>query len=47
MPLDSYILAHPEAKYTEAQKQEVIQYLKSVEKEIRVMNDLPAETPKK
>lgn len=47
MPLDSYILAHPEAKYTEAQKQEVIQYLKSMEKEIRVMNDLPAETPKK
>ena len=47
MPLDSYILAHPEAKYTEEQKQEVIQYLKSVEKEIRVMNDLPAETTKK
>ena len=47
MPLDSYVLGHPEANYTDAQKQEVIQYLKSVEKEIRVMNDLPAETPKK
>ena len=46
MPLDSYILAHPEARFTEAQKQEITQYFKSTEKEIRLMNDLPAEISK-
>ncbi|MCB4235638.1 heme-binding domain-containing protein [Kaistella anthropi] len=28
MPLDSYTIIHSEAKYTEAQKQEVLQYFK-------------------
>ncbi|MGZ5209298.1 MAG: heme-binding domain-containing protein [Kaistella sp.] len=43
MPLDSYVLGHPEANFTEAQKQELIKYFKAVESETRLVNDLPAE----
>lgn len=44
MPLDSYLLAHPEAQFTEAQKQELIQYFKLIGDDIRRTNNLPAET---
>ena len=46
MPLDSYIIAHSEAKFSEAQKQEVIQYLKLVESDIRREHQLPDEVKK-
>lgn len=42
MPLDSYVLGHPEAEFTDAQREELTRYFKSVESEIRLMNDLPA-----
>lgn len=44
MPLDSYLLAHPEAQFTEAQKQELIQYFKLIGDDIRRTHNLPAET---
>ena len=46
MPLDSYIIAHSEAKFSEAQKQEVIQYLKLVESDIRREHQLPKKIKK-
>ena len=46
MPLDSYIIAHSEAKFSEAQKQEVIQYLKLVESDIRREHQLPKKEKK-
>ena len=46
MPLDSYIIAHSESKFSEAQKQEVIQYLKLVESDIRREHQLPDEVKK-
>ena len=46
MPLDSYIIVHSEAKFSEAQKQEVIQYLKLVESDIRREHQLPDEVKK-
>ena len=46
MPLDSYIIAHSEAKFSESQKQEVIQYLKLVESDIRREHQLPDEVKK-
>lgn len=46
MPLDSYIIAHSEAKFSEAQKQEVIQYLQLVESDIRREHQLPDEVKK-
>jgi len=47
MPLDSYVLGHPEADFTDAQKQELIKYFKTVESDIRLLNDLPAEKSEK
>lgn len=46
MPLDSYVLGHPDAKFTEAQKIEVTKYLNLVESDIRRENNLPAEIKK-
>ena len=46
MPLDSYIIANSEAKFSEDQKQEVIQYLKLVESDIRREHQLPDEVKK-
>lgn len=43
MPLDSYILAHSEAKFSEAQKQELIKYFKFQANDIRILNNLPTE----
>lgn len=45
MPLESYILMHPEAKFTEAQKKEIIDYFNSIESEIRTVNNIQAEAP--
>ncbi len=42
MPLDSYVLGHPEAKFTEAEKQELIRYFKLAESNIRLEHNLPA-----
>ena len=41
MPLDSYIIAHSEAKLTVAEQKELIDYFKLVSKDVRIMNDLP------
>ena len=46
MPLDSYTIIHSEAKYTEAQKQEVLQYFKKIENDIRTTHNLAPEQRK-
>ncbi|UOE41788.1 heme-binding domain-containing protein [Chryseobacterium suipulveris] len=46
MPMQSYILNHPEAKFTEAQKQELIKYFKFIASDTRILNNLPAEGDK-
>ena len=46
MPLDSYVIAHSEAKFTEAQKKELVQYFKLVENDIRRENNLDPEEKK-
>jgi hypothetical protein len=46
MPLDSYIILHSEAKYTDAEKQELIHYFKTLAEETRLMNTLPTEVEK-
>lgn len=47
MPLDSYVIGHPEAKFSEAQKQELIKYFKFLANDTRILNNLPAETQTK
>ncbi|WP_027377173.1 heme-binding domain-containing protein [Kaistella palustris] len=47
MPLDSYVLGHPEAKFSAAQKQEIIQYFKLIEADIRRSHNLPPDAKKK
>lgn len=46
MPLDSYVMGHPEAKFTEAQKKELIEYFKMVESDTRNSHNLPPEGKK-
>lgn len=46
MPLDSYVLGHPEANFSEAEKKELIEYFKLVESDIRITNNLPEEVKK-
>ncbi len=43
MPLDSYVLGHPEADLTHQQRTELVQYFQQIEKELRLLNDLPPE----
>lgn len=43
MPLDSYVIGHPEAKLTDEQRKHLVEYFKTIEAEIRLMNNLPAE----
>ena len=43
MPLESYLLMHPEAKFTDAEKKEMVDYFKYIEEEIRVSNNIPGE----
>lgn len=47
MPLDSYVLIHSEAKLSAPQQQELIQYFKRVENDIRTANNLPAKEKNK
>ncbi|MBU4539517.1 MAG: heme-binding domain-containing protein [Weeksellaceae bacterium] len=47
MPLDSYVLIHSEAKLSAPQQQELMQYFKRVENDIRTANNLPAEEKNK
>ena len=41
MPLDSYVIAHAEAKLSTSDKKELIDYFKLVEQDTRIMNNLP------
>lgn len=41
MPLDSYLLAHPEAQLTEAQKTELVQYFNLMESDLMLFNEIP------
>lgn len=47
MPIESYLLAHSEAKFSPAQKDQLVKYFRMVESEIRLMNNLPPEEHKK
>lgn len=46
MPLDSYIIVHPEAKLTLSDQKEMVDYFKRVAQDIRILNNLPAEAKK-
>ena len=46
MPLESYVVGHPEAKFSEAERQELIKYFKMVESDIRRENNLGPEEKK-
>ena len=41
MPLDSYVIAHAEAKLSAADKKEVIEYFKFVAKDTRILSEIP------
>lgn len=43
MPMDSYILGHPDAQFSDAQKQELIEYFKFMAQDIRILNHLSNE----
>ena len=43
MPLDSYVLGHPEANFSPEQKEQLIKYFKMLESDTRLMNNLPPE----
>lgn len=43
MPLDSYVLGHPEAQFTTEQRNELVKYFKLMENDIRLQNNLPPE----
>ncbi len=47
MPIESYLLGHSEAKFSAAQKDQLVKYFRMVESEIRLMNNLPPEEHKK
>ena len=42
MPLDSYVILHPEAKLSAADQKVMIDYFKFMENDTRILNDLPA-----
>ncbi|WP_226065401.1 heme-binding domain-containing protein [Kaistella polysaccharea] len=46
MPLDSYVIGHPEAKFTAAEKEELVHYFKTLAQETRLMNNIPTEVQK-
>ncbi|QOW10326.1 cytochrome C [Kaistella flava (ex Peng et al. 2021)] len=46
MPLDSYVILHPEAKLSAADKKELIDYFKFMENDTRILNDLPTAVEK-
>lgn len=43
MPLNSYVLGHPEAQLSDAERNEILNYFKFVEDDTRLLNDLPPE----
>ena len=43
MPLNSFVLGHPEAELTDAERAEIIRYFKFIEDDTRLLNDLPPE----
>jgi hypothetical protein len=43
MPLNSFVLGHPEAELTDEERAELIKYFKFVEDDTRLLNDLPPE----
>lgn len=43
MPMESYLLAHTEAKLTAEEKQMIIDYFRKIEADTRAANNLPAE----
>lgn len=46
MPLDSYVLGHPEADLTDAEREEMAKYFKIIEDDIRREYQLPPEERK-
>lgn len=48
MPLESYVLMHPEAKFTDAEKKQLIDYFNNASQEIRTANNIQKqpESPK-
>ena len=46
MPLESFVIAHPEAKLTTEERKQMMDYFKLIEQDIRVTNNLPAEVKK-
>ena len=46
MPLDSYVIAHAEAKLSAADKKEVMDYFKFVAKDTRIQNEIPTRVEK-
>ena len=47
MPLESYLLMHPEAKLTDSQKSEMVNYFKKIQTDTEAANNIPHEEPKK
>lgn len=43
MPMESYLLAHPEAKLTQEERQMIIDYFRKIESETRESYNLPTE----
>ncbi len=43
MPMESYLLAHPEAKLTQEERQMIIDYFRKIESETRASHNLPTE----
>ncbi len=46
MPLESYLLAHPEAKLTAEEQKTMVNYFKKIEADTRMENNLPPEAEK-
>lgn len=46
MPLESYLLAHPEAKLTTEEQKTMVNYFKKIEADTRMENNLPPEAEK-
>lgn len=46
MPLDSYVILHPVAKLSAADKKIMIDYFKLMENDTRILNELPFEVEK-
>lgn len=47
MPLESYVLGHPEAKLTDTQKSELVNYFKKIQADTETANNIPHNEPNK